>query len=102
MNYKIGECDGYYTTRNGTITSPFYPKNYPNKANCNYVISQPSGTVIELRFHAQLHNTQNYCHDYIEVRSGKSYNSPVLDKLCDKEIIISMQTSLNQVMMRLV
>lgn len=51
MNYYTGECDGYFTTKNGTITSPSYPQNYPKNADCVYMISQPIGTVILLRFY---------------------------------------------------
>ena len=52
-SYMVDNCGdgGYFSTNGGIITSPSYPDNYPNNANCLYTISQPIGTVILLKFH---------------------------------------------------
>ena len=51
-SYMVDECGdgGYNSSYGGIITSPSYPGNYPNNADCIYTISQPTGTVILLNF----------------------------------------------------
>ena len=51
--YLTGQsCDSYFTTLTGTLTSPNYPSNYPNNADCSFVIDiQHTGaTSVVVRF----------------------------------------------------
>ena len=101
MNYLSGECDGYFTTTNGTINSPSYPDNYPNNADCIYTISQPTGTAIVLTFMTMDIKSHSTCKfDYLEIRDGISDDSSVLIKLCGNEIPTPIQSSQNQVWMK--
>ena len=43
-------CGGTFTSVNGSFTSPGYPSNYPNSANCRYEIRVPSDKRIVLTF----------------------------------------------------
>ena len=103
MNYKVGECDGYFTASNGTVTSPSYPNQYPSNADCIYTISQPTGTIIVLSFHSidiEKNPTCNY--DYLEIRDGLSSGSPVLGKkLCSNVIPAPIRSNKNQLWMKL-
>ena len=46
-------CGGYFTSFSGNITSPGFPNNYPNNANCIYEIRVPINRriVLDLLFH---------------------------------------------------
>ena len=50
MLYRIGECGGILTSPRGIISSPLYPDNYPDNAQCTYLISQPIGKKILINF----------------------------------------------------
>ena len=102
-SYSSGECGGNFSAPNGIVTSPSYPHNYPNNANCKYTISQPIDSIIGLKF-VFMDTQQSYfsatCNDYLEVRDGISESSPVLEKLCGNELPTPIQSSLNNVMLR--
>ena len=99
--YNIGECGGSFTAPNGILSSPSYPDNYPDNANCVYTISQPAGTAIVLTLHTMDINYSNTCtFDYLEIRDGSSAASPLLGKLCGSEIPAPIQSSQNQVWMK--
>ena len=106
MTIRFNECGGYFSTPNGTITSPFYPENYPGNQECFYTISQPSGTAIMLNFLSlNIHDrpwipNYNCDHDYLEIRDGPSNDSPLLDKLCGTEIPAPIQSNQNKMWMK--
>ena len=120
MINRFDKCGGYFSTRNGTITSPSYPGNYPSNADCIYTIAQPTGTVIMLNFlsmdiesHDCDYDYYDYCDpcsydyigtpsgDYLEIRDGPSSDSPLLgEKLCGNEIPSSIQSSQNKLWIR--
>ncbi|KAI8486382.1 Sushi, von Willebrand factor type A, EGF and pentraxin, partial [Branchiostoma belcheri] len=45
-----GTCGGRYDTAPGTIQSPGYPGNYPDNADCSYIITAPPGHAINITF----------------------------------------------------
>ena len=105
---NAGACGGNFTAPSGFIYSPSYPDNYPGNADCIYTISQPTGTIIRLNtisMNTQLKEcTQAWCdpceYDYLEIRDGTSYDSPLLDKQCGIEIFAPIQSSQNQLWMK--
>ena len=99
--YRMGACGGNFSTPHGIFTSPSYPNNYPNMADCIYTISQPTGTAIVLTFITMDIESQSTCNwDYFEIRDGSSDDSPVLNKLCGNDISAPIQSSQNQVWMK--
>ena len=99
--YNFGACGGAFTTPNGVLTSPSYPGNYPDNADCIYAISQPTGTVILLNFYSMDVGSHSVCiYDYLEIKDGPLADSPLLDKLCGSEIPASIQSSQNQLWMK--
>ena len=50
---SILACGGFFTSLNGSFTSPGFPNNYPNNARCTYEIRVPSHRriVLELQFY---------------------------------------------------
>ena len=101
--FRIGACGGSFTTPQGIFTSPSYPENYPDNADCIYTISQPTGTVILLNFLSMDIDDGGYsaCNlDYLEIRDGPSVDSTVLGKLCGNEIPDPIQSSQNHLWMK--
>ena len=99
----IDECGdgGYNSSYGGIITSTSYPNNYPDNEDCIYSISQPTGTVILLNFFSMDIEYDGTCdYDYLEIRDGPSSESPLLKKLCGKEIPASLQSTNNKLWMR--
>ena len=94
------------TTQSGILTSPSYPQNYPNNADCIYTITQPTAIVFKLNFLNMAIDecTQSSCSsqcpwDYIEIRDGQSESSPLLINLCGNDIYVGIH---NQLFLRLV
>ena len=107
--FRIGTCGGSFTTPNGVFSSPSYPGNYPDGANCIYTISQPSGTVIQLKsldMDISQGCRQGYgyahwiCCDYLEIRDGPYGYSRLIDKRCGNRTITSIQSTRNNLWMR--
>ena len=94
-SYNFGACGGNFTTLHGIITSPSYPRNYPDNADCIYTISQPSGTIILLNFLSTDIWSHDTCHwDYLEIRDGLSESSSLLGKICGNEVPAPIQSSI--------
>ena len=101
-SYMVDKCGdgGSLSANGGMITSPSYPGNYPDNADCVYIISQPPDTVILLNFlnmDVENHSTCKY--DYLQVRDGSSEGSPLLEKLCGTKTPAPIQSSKNLVWM---
>ncbi|XP_043916230.1 cubilin-like [Protopterus annectens] len=68
----------------GYITSPNYPNNYPQNADCIWLITVPNGEAVQLdfqdEFYIEPHASCNY--DYLELRDGADSNAPLISKLC--------------------
>ena len=45
---SVYECNQNFTTAPDTFSSPFYPKNYPNEAECHTLITAPEGYFVYL------------------------------------------------------
>uniref|UniRef100_U3KLX7 Cubilin n=1 Tax=Oryctolagus cuniculus TaxID=9986 RepID=U3KLX7_RABIT len=68
----------------GYVTSPNYPGNYPQNADCIWIIAAPSEKLIRLQFEDQfnIEATPNCTSNYLELRDGADSNAPILSKLC--------------------
>ena len=110
--FRIGACGGSFTTQAGVFSSPSYPGNYPDGADCIYTISQPSGTVIQLKslhmdisqgcyhiFQGYAHWIEGHCCDYLEIRDGSSRYSRLITQRCGNRTI-DTQSSQNNLWMR--
>uniref|UniRef100_A0A8C9NK77 Deleted in malignant brain tumors 1 protein n=1 Tax=Serinus canaria TaxID=9135 RepID=A0A8C9NK77_SERCA len=62
---------------NGEATSPFYPRNYPNNANCVWEIQVEKGKCVHF-----LMEGGRCLSDYVEIFDGPLHTSPVLGKIC--------------------
>ncbi|XP_072016847.1 tolloid-like protein 2 [Amphiura filiformis] len=51
-NCSSTNCGGTFNSFSGTISSPNYPNRYPVYASCDYIISVPTATAINITFHS--------------------------------------------------
>lgn len=94
-----GKCGGSYTDHEGLLTSPSYPDNYPDRADCIYTLSLPNDTFLNLKFLTfDLDATD--CKDYLEIRDGDSEKSPLIGTFCGTKIAESIQSTQNQLWMK--
>ena len=70
-------CGGYYGSLTGAFSSPNYPGDYPNNADCRYTIIVPVDHYITLSF--QTFNTESG-YDYVKVRNIRYID---IDLSCD-------------------
>ena len=80
---------------NGTFTSPNYPSNYTNNANCSWRITVPDGFVVRLTFNVfKLEGGSNCRYDYVEIRDS---TGSVMGKYCGSNgpfVVMSTGSSL--------
>ncbi|XP_073670702.1 ovochymase-2 [Paramisgurnus dabryanus] len=63
-------CGGYFTSQQGELQSPNWPKEYPNQAVCTWTINIPSAKTIYIEFtHFELQSVSllGQCVDYLEI-----------------------------------
>ena len=110
------ECGGHFPAPHGFLTSPSYPENYPNGADCTYIISQPNGTYVnmtildlDLEFTVDLFFGFGGCKDFLQIRDGDSEESDYLGApfgaICGNDTVNNLDdttiiTTQNQVWMR--
>ncbi|XP_078597736.1 CUB domain-containing protein 2-like isoform X3 [Branchiostoma floridae x Branchiostoma japonicum] len=77
----LGMCGGTYTSDTGTITSPGYPGNYDNSADCDYSITVSAGNVVQLEF--STFHVAGYCNgDSLSIYNGDSASAPMIAHYC--------------------
>ncbi|XP_059827436.1 cubilin [Hypanus sabinus] len=94
--YKVA-CGGTLYNK-GVIQSPYYPELYPHDRSCKWVITQPEGQVVSLKFISfDVEEAVNCSHDYLEIRDGATIDSPLIGKFCGGVLpppVQSVQTSM--------
>nr|XP_044991063.1 cubilin [Jaculus jaculus] len=83
----------------GYVTSPNYPDNYPQHANCIWILAAPPGKSILVQFEDQLNieETSHCTASYLELRDGVDSNAPVLSKFCGT-VLPNSQISSREIM----
>ena len=100
-------CGGTYSNASG-ILSPSYPNEYPELADCVYLISQPNGTYVNISFLSmdidckKIQTSGGLKADYIELRDGNSENSPLMARFCgnNNNVPYFFQTTQNNLRIR--
>ena len=76
-------CDMLLTSASGSFQSPNYPSPYPHIATCNYKISLPAGTIIQLTIdNIDLETTSGCSFDELGIYNGSTTNSTKMATLC--------------------
>ncbi|KAL3836256.1 hypothetical protein ACJMK2_021695 [Sinanodonta woodiana] len=91
---KIATCGGHYVGQRGVITSPNYPSNYDNNADCIWTVSGPTGHYLTFTFTTFNLEAAVNCTsaDYLEIRD---YNATgdILLQACGSRIPVPVVTS---------
>uniref|UniRef100_A0A8C5UZ61 Cubilin n=1 Tax=Microcebus murinus TaxID=30608 RepID=A0A8C5UZ61_MICMU len=68
----------------GYVTSPDHPDDYPQHADCVWIIAAPQGRSIRLQFEDQFNigGSPNCTSNFLELRDGVDSNAPILSKFC--------------------
>ncbi|KGL75882.1 CUB domain-containing protein 2, partial [Tinamus guttatus] len=78
-SYRRDVCGGELTALSGEITSPDYPENYPNNAECRWSIRAAVGTSVRLVFaDFQVENDEECSFDYVALFDGATAAAPRL------------------------
>ena len=98
-------CGGNYSNASGVISSPSYPNQYPELADCVYLISQPNRTYVNISFitiDIDCQGLTTLTSYYIEMRDGKTEQSPLIGRFCGNGSSIHdfMQTTQNHLRIR--
>ena len=101
-------CGGTYSNGTGIMSSPSYPNQYPELAGCVYLISRPNGTYINISFITmdidcqEVVTSEGLQSDYIEMRDGKTEESPLMGRFCGNGSNVPnfMQTTQNHLRIR--
>ena len=102
------ECGGTYSNASGVLSSPSFPNQYPEWADCVYLISQPNGTYVNISFVTmdidcqEVLTSEGLKSDYIELRDGKTEESPLMGIFCGdgSNVPDFMQTTQNHLRLR--
>uniref|UniRef100_A0A672TQU9 CUB domain-containing protein n=1 Tax=Strigops habroptila TaxID=2489341 RepID=A0A672TQU9_STRHB len=70
---ECNSCGGLFSSPSGTLQTPFYPRSYPNNANCVWEIEAKNNFLVTLSFGDN---------DYIEIYDGPLNTSPLLGRVC--------------------
>ncbi|KAG6453574.1 hypothetical protein O3G_MSEX008219 [Manduca sexta] len=80
---SITGCGGTLTSSTGSITSPNYPNNYNENAECFYKIVVNPGSIIRISFRElDLERTYMCKDDYVEIFDGRDSTANSLGKYC--------------------
>ena len=95
-------CGGTYSNASGILSSPSFPNQYPELADCVYLISQPNGTYVNISFVSMDIDCQGIPSDYIEMRDGNTQESPLMGRFCGdgSNVPEFMQTTQNHLRLR--
>ncbi|XP_036916668.1 cubilin [Sturnira hondurensis] len=79
----------------GYVTSPNHPDNYPQHADCIWLIAAPPGKLIKLQFEDQfnIEVTPNCTSSYLELRDGADSNARIISKFCGTSLPSSQLSS---------
>ncbi|XP_044765339.1 LOW QUALITY PROTEIN: cubilin-like [Coccinella septempunctata] len=85
LEWMVNGCGGHLN-KPGTITSPNYPKKYPDEVECEWLIEAPIGRSVVIDFTSVDIEKQNLCpYDVIKVFNGPDSSYPMLGSLCHME-----------------
>ncbi|KAM4689065.1 cubilin [Discoglossus pictus] len=78
----------------GFVTSPNYPKNYPQNADCIWTIIVPNGEAVQLDFQDQFYiePSVNCSSSYLELRDGADSSKRLIAKLCGNTLPVTYKS----------
>ncbi|XP_033326417.2 cubilin [Megalopta genalis] len=81
------QCGGRFTADTGIIHSTDYPKNYPGRQNCEWLLQVQPNYLVNLTFlDFDLETSDNCTADYVKIYNGPTKDSPLMTTLCQNEL----------------
>lgn len=92
-------CGGVLTGLSGVISSPGYPQEYSNNADCSWAIHVSNTTVVTLVFlDFQLENNEGCNFDFVALFDGPTVTHRHLGKYCGTDKPPNIITTSNQLL----
>ncbi|XP_020784803.1 CUB domain-containing protein 2 [Boleophthalmus pectinirostris] len=86
VGYRKDMCGGVLTGLSGVISSPGYPQEYSNNADCSWAIHVSNSSVVSLVFlDFQLENNEGCNFDFVALFDGPTVTHRHLGKYCGAE-----------------
>ncbi|KAL4608254.1 CUB domain-containing protein 2 [Arapaima gigas] len=99
VGYRKDMCGGVLTGLSGTISSPGYPTEYSNNADCSWTIHVSNLTVVSLVFlDFQLENNAGCNFDFVALFDGPTVTHRHLGSFCGNDLPSNTVTSSNQLL----
>lgn len=92
-------CGGQFTALSGEFGSPVQNGEYHNGMSCEYTISLPSNTQIDLEFIQFDMKDEDCQYNYVIIYEGTSQNDPLARKVCGSTIPPSYKSLSNELLL---
>ncbi|XP_042898361.1 mannan-binding lectin serine protease 1 isoform X2 [Parasteatoda tepidariorum] len=97
---SAGDCKASLTESSGTIRSPGFPNNYPDKTDCWTLITVNPDKKIKLNFDSlELEYGENCTYDYVQIYDGATRNSPLMGQICRRQGDMIFESSSNTMLL---
>ncbi|XP_027036187.1 uncharacterized protein LOC113664759 [Pocillopora damicornis] len=94
-------CGHEFQAVSGRFNSPNYPKPYPGKMNCEWVIRVPDGQRIEFKFlFFNVYGSYPLCDDSVSVYDGQTVSSRRIGKFCGSKLPTVLRSSSNVMLVK--
>ncbi|KAM4604952.1 CUB domain-containing protein 2 [Polymixia lowei] len=99
VSYRKDMCGGVLTGLSGIISSPGYPQDYSNNADCSWTIHVSNSTVVSLVFlDFQLENNEGCNFDFVALFDGPTVTHRHLGNYCGGDKPPNTVTTSNQLL----
>ncbi|XP_019131793.1 CUB domain-containing protein 2 [Larimichthys crocea] len=99
VGYRKDMCGGVLTGLSGVISSPGYPQEYSNNADCSWAIHVSNTSVVTLVFlDFQLENNEGCNFDFVAMFDGPTVTHRHLGKYCGADKPPNIVTTSNQLL----
>ncbi|KAJ3595432.1 hypothetical protein NHX12_004736 [Muraenolepis orangiensis] len=99
LGYRKDMCGGVLTGLSGIISSPGYPREYSNNADCSWTIHASNGSVVSLVFmDFQLENNEGCNFDFVALFDGPTVAHRHLGNYCGGDSPPDTVTTSNQLL----
>ncbi|CAL9689323.1 unnamed protein product [Knipowitschia caucasica] len=99
VGFRKDMCGGVLTGLSGVISSPGYPQEYSNNADCSWAIHVSNSSVVSLVFlDFQMENNEGCNFDFVALFDGPTVTHPLLGKYCGADMPPKTVTTSNQLL----
>ncbi|CAH1121617.1 unnamed protein product [Ceutorhynchus assimilis] len=101
LEWQLFGCGGILSNEKGTITSPNYPKPYPESIECNWLIKVPFGQSISIVFkEIDVEKDSSCSFDFISIYNGEDATYQELATFCHQLKPVTVTSSGNNMFVK--